>query len=90
MPEGRHNRIGPRLQGEEKKEVPAKCRCIHPDCIFAAGENSPNRCNYLLITGYCRIKGLSEKERDTALCRHYRKGRRQQIDKEMHLKTPFA
>lgn len=84
---------GPKLPGTKKKTQP-ESRCIHEDCIYRSVRVSDssfnNTCNYCLITGHSRIKGLPEAEQDPALCKKYRKGRRQQIDKEMHLKTPFA
>lgn len=63
--------------------------CGRKDCIFRAAEAQPNNCNYLLITGHSRIKGLPVEERDPAYCKKYRKGHRKLIDAKAHLEMPF-
>ena len=47
-------------------------RCRHPDCEYRAGKNEPNGCDYIIITGHSRIKGLSEEEAWPCNCKQYK------------------
>ena len=51
--------------------------CNHFDCKYRAGKNDDVGCNYMLITGHSRIKGLPPDRRDPELCDKYEPGPRE-------------
>lgn len=61
--------------------------CVHPDCIYHAGPDDYNNCNYAMLTGKTRLGQLPKERHSPHLCTLYVPGERLLIPDPIYFKN---